>query len=72
MYKMQIVKKPYGYVVINKDLDTHAHLPNYKGCVALLHLIKKNVRIRDKYLRNAKYRLIPPTKKEQEQLEYIS
>lgn len=60
---MQIVKKSYGYVVINKDLDTHAHLPNYRGCISLINLIKKNVIIRDKYLRNAKYRLIPPSRK---------
>lgn len=60
MYKYKIVKKKYGYVVINETLNTHAHLPNYKGCAILLHLIKTNQEIEDKYLRNAKDRLIPP------------
>ena len=53
------VKKSYGYVIINKTLNTHAHLPNYKGCAILLHLIKNNVEIEDSYLRNAKERLLP-------------
>lgn len=60
-----IVKKSYGYVLINKTLNTHAHLPNYKGCVILLNLIKKNVDIKDKYLRSAKERLLPRREKKE-------
>lgn len=59
MYKFSIIKKPYGYVVVNKDLDTHAHMDNFKGCICLIRLIKKNVDIKDPYLRRAKERLIP-------------
>ncbi|WAW15276.1 hypothetical protein [Peptostreptococcus equinus] len=58
MYKYKIIKKRYGYVVVNETLNTHAHLPNYKGCRNLLHLIRKDVEIRDKYLRKAKCRLL--------------
>ncbi len=54
----KIIKKPYGYVVVNATLNTHAHIPTYKGCRILLHLIKKNIEIKDKYLRRAKERLL--------------
>lgn len=63
MYNFSIIKKKYGYVLVNKTLNTHAHLPNYKGCAILLHLIKTNQEIEDRYLRKAKERLIPPTHK---------
>lgn len=53
----QIVKKRYGYVVIDTKRNTHAHLPNYKGCKILLHLMKRDVEIKDKYLRKARDRL---------------
>nr|DAS75250.1 MAG TPA: hypothetical protein [Caudoviricetes sp.] len=54
----KIIKKPYGYVVVNVTLNTHAHIPTYKGCRILLHLIKKNIEIKDKYLKRAKKRLM--------------
>lgn len=58
MYKFKIIKKSYGYVIVNETLDTHAHLPTYKGCKILLKLIKNNVPIKDKYLRRSKERLL--------------
>lgn len=58
-YKFKIIKKRYGYVVVNTTLDTHAHLPNYKGCAILLHLIHNESDIKDSYLKKAKERLIP-------------
>ena len=54
----RIIKKTYGYEVVNVTLNTHAHIPTYKGCRILLHLIKKNIEIKDKYLRRAKERLL--------------
>ena len=54
----RIIKKTYGYVVVNVTLNTHAHIPTYKGCRILLHLIKKNIEIKNKYLRRAKERLL--------------
>ena len=54
----RIIKKTYGYVVVNVTLNTHAHIPTDKGCRILLHLIKKNIEIKDKYLRRAKERLL--------------
>lgn len=54
----KIIKKSYGYVVVNVTLNTHAHIPTYKGCRILLHLIKKNIEIKDRYLRRAKERLL--------------
>lgn len=58
MYKFKIIKKPYGYVLINEDLKTHAHLGSYKGCKDLIRLINNNVKIKDKYLKKAKERLV--------------
>lgn len=58
-YDFRVIKKRYGYVIVNKTLNTHSHLPNYRGCVILLNLIKNDVDIKDKYLRKAKDRLIP-------------
>lgn len=49
--------------MLNTTLDTHAHLPNYKGCAILLHLIKNDTDIQDNYLRKAKERLIPDRQK---------
>nr|DAK86826.1 MAG TPA: hypothetical protein [Caudoviricetes sp.] len=54
----KIIKKSYGYVVVNVTLNTHAHIPTYKGCKILLHMIRKNIKIKDKYLRRAKERLL--------------
>nr|DAY22803.1 MAG TPA: hypothetical protein [Caudoviricetes sp.] len=54
----RIIKKPYGYVVVNVTLNTHAHIPTYKGCKMLLHMIRKNIKIKDKYLKQAKERLL--------------
>ena len=54
----KIIKKSYGYVVVNVTLNTHAHIPTYKGCRILLHMIKNNIEIKDKYLRRAKERLM--------------
>ena len=65
-YNFSIVKKRYGYIVVNNTLDTHAHLPNYRGCVILLHLIKKNESIKDPYLRKAKERLVPTKRKKKD------
>lgn len=58
MYQYRIIRKSYGYVVLNVDLGTHAHIPNYEGCKILLHLIKKGKDIKTQYLRHAKERLI--------------
>lgn len=58
-YDFRVIKKRYGYVVVNKTLNTHSHLPNYKGCMILLNLIRNDVDIKDRYLRKAKERLIP-------------
>lgn len=49
--------------MINTTLNTHAHLPNYKGCAILLHLINNDTEIKDKYLKKAKERLLPTKSK---------
>lgn len=54
----KIVRKYYGYVVVNESLNTHAHLPNRKGCKILIGLIKRGDKIRDPYLRKAARRLL--------------
>lgn len=58
LMRFKIIKKHYGYVLVNETLNTHAHLPNYQGFKILLNLIKHNVDIKDKYLRNARDRLL--------------
>ena len=63
-YKFKIIKKSEdSFVVVNTTLDTHAHLPTYKGCLDLIRLIRKGEYIRCAYLRNAKERLIPKKKR---------
>jgi len=71
MYKFKIIKKPYGYVVINTELNTHCHLPNIKGVKSLLWLIKTNEKICDEYLLKCKERLIP-RRKINNKLKYIN
>lgn len=44
----KIIKKNYGYVIVNTDLDIHVYFQNYKGCKVLIHLIDKNVNIKIK------------------------
>lgn len=65
MYKYKIIKKNSYFVIVNKTLKTHCHMPNYKGCIQLLKLIKSGKEIKNPYFIEAKRRLITPLKEDE-------
>lgn len=56
-YQYKIIRRDYGFILINLNLNSHAHLDNWYACKLCMKFIDNNVEAKKPYLKEAIRRL---------------
>lgn len=59
-YTYKIIRRDYGFVLINLNLNSHSHLDNWFACKLCMKFIEEDIEPKKAYLKEAVRRLTTP------------